>query len=808
MFKFSTIHTRNRMGLLMGCSLGAIAFVLSAAPSSASDATASAGGRAADSGPIETVVVTAQFRRQDVQKTPLSITAVSGDTLAARSQTNLSEVAAQAPNVNLKPAQGSFGPTLQAFIRGVGQYDFNFALEPGVGIYVDDVYYSTTAGSLLDLLDLDRVEILRGPQGTLAGQNSIGGAIKLYSKLPDGNDGGYIQGTYGSFNRAEARGGLDLTLIPDQLFARTSFVAVHKDGYVDRYDFGCTHPGSGVTPQATGNCKIGTEGGKNYIGLRQSVRWVANDKLEVNVIGDYTYDRSESAANTLLYVGTNAGPGSSGPRTTINGVPLGTATGSVFIPYSPFGSFAKDTFTTDPYVNYSSYCDLTPTDGSPAFCAPHGSWLSTWGLSGNVKYNLTDNLSLVSITSYRSYTGQWTIDEGTPINTYMLANNISHHQFSEEVRLNGTLFDDTLDFTLGGFYFDQNSRYGGTIGVRTINYFTESDHTPAHSSAVFLNVDWHATDKLELIGGLRYTDQEKTFQYGRLPHPGSTSGTTPVQVAGLNGASGKYSGSRVDYRAAVQYQWTPGLMTYAQFSTGFKGGGVNPRPFNPSQALPFAPETLNAYEIGAKADFFDNRVRFDLSGFFNYYNNIVVNTTSCPVALGTPCFLPLNAGQAHVKGVELETTVRPIDGLTIEGSLGYLDFRYSKILALAASSGITLSMKAPFTPSLQYSFGAQYEFDLGGYGTLTPRFDLNYQGSFYSGATNIAPYNLVPSHTVMNARVTWVSPDPLWQVSFEVKNLADKLYYYSYRDDRGSSETIQGAIAPPREFAITVKKSF
>jgi iron complex outermembrane receptor protein len=801
MVKCSKFSARNRFNFLMSCSMAVLAIGSSGGPVHAAAASA-------DNSPIETVVVTAQFRRQDVQKTPLSITAVSGDTLAARSQTNLSEVAAQAPNVNLKPAQGSFGPTLQAFIRGVGQYDFNFALEPGVGVYVDDVYYSTSAGSLLDLLDLDRVEILRGPQGTLAGQNSIGGAIKLYSKIPDGNDGGFIQGTYGSFNRAEARGGLDVTLIPDQLFARTSFVAVHKDGYVDRYDFGCAHPSSGVAAFASGNCKIGDEGGKNYAGIRQSVRWVPTDKLEVTVIGDYTYDRSEAAANTLLYVGTTTATGSSGPRTTINGVPLGTATGSVFIPYSPLGSYAKDTFTTDPYVDYSSYCDRSPTDGSPAFCVPHSSWLSTWGFSANVKYDLTDTLSLVSITSYRSYTSQWSIDEGTPVNDALLANNISHHQLSEEVRLNGTLFDGAVDFTIGGFYFDQKSHYGGLVGVRSINYFTENDFIPASTSAVFTNVDWHVTDKLDLIGGLRYTNQDKTFNYGRLPHPGSTSGTTPVQVAGLNGAVGKFSGNHVDYRAAIQYQWTPDVMTYAQFSTGFKGGGVNPRPFNPSQALPFGAETLSAYEIGAKTEFFNNRVRLNLSAFFNEYNNIVVNTTSCPPALGVPCFLPLNAGKAHDKGVELEATILPFDGMAIDASMGYLGFRYTSISAIAASSGITLGMKTPFTPSMQYSIGAQYDINLGDLGTLTPRVDLNYQGSFFTGATNAAPYNLVPSHTVMNARLTWVTPDPLWQVSFEVKNLADKLYYYSYRDDRSSSETVQGAIAPPREFAITVKRSF
>ncbi|HZO21241.1 MAG TPA: TonB-dependent receptor plug domain-containing protein, partial [Steroidobacteraceae bacterium] len=154
---------------------------------------------------LQEVVVTAQFRRQDLQQTPIAITAVNAAMLEQRNQTDISQVAAQAPNVTLQPNGAAFGSSMVAFIRGIGQTDFDLALEPGVGIYVDDVYYATLTGSLLDLLDLDRVEILRGPQGTLAGKNSIGGAIKLFTKKPTG-EGGYLEGSYGSLHRVDARG--------------------------------------------------------------------------------------------------------------------------------------------------------------------------------------------------------------------------------------------------------------------------------------------------------------------------------------------------------------------------------------------------------------------------------------------------------------------------------------------------------------------------------------------------------------------------------------------------------------------------
>ena len=159
--------------------------------------------------------------------------------IEARSMTNVTDVAADVPSTTLLTGRSAFGPSMTALIRGIGQSDFDPALEPGVGIYVDDVYYATLVGSALDLLDLDRVEVLRGPQGTLEGMNSIGGAIKLFSKKPDGTAGTSLDVLYGSRNHIEARGSSDFIVVPDQLFVRMSAVYNHQDGYVNVFDFGC-----------------------------------------------------------------------------------------------------------------------------------------------------------------------------------------------------------------------------------------------------------------------------------------------------------------------------------------------------------------------------------------------------------------------------------------------------------------------------------------------------------------------------------------------------------------------------------------
>ena len=248
---------------------------------------------------LEEITVTAQFRSENLQETPLAITAVTGDMLEARSQTSIYEVAAQAPSVLLAPQAQANGSGLIAYIRGVGQTDFNFALEPGVGLYVDDVYYSTLTGSLLDLLDLDRVEILRGPQGTLSGRNSIGGAIKLFSRKAEGK-GGNVSLTYGSYNRVDVRASGDFTLVDDKLFMRVAGVTKNRDGYVDRMDYGCSHPGSGVpTLRLSDGCSLGTLGGISYTAGRLSMRWLASDNVELNVIGDITNDNSEAGADVL-----------------------------------------------------------------------------------------------------------------------------------------------------------------------------------------------------------------------------------------------------------------------------------------------------------------------------------------------------------------------------------------------------------------------------------------------------------------------------------------------------------------------------
>jgi iron complex outermembrane recepter protein len=773
-----------------------------------------------DQGPqLEEVVVTAQFRQQAAQDTPIAITAVDAKTLESRGQIMVNEIASQAPNVTLEPAPGTFGPALQAFIRGVGQADFNYASEPGVGMYVDDVYYSTLTGSIMDLLDLDHVEVLRGPQGTLAGMNSIGGAIKLYTQKPDGQGGGYVNATYGSFNRTELRAAGDFTLIPDQLFVRFSGVARHQDGYVTRYDYACTHPGANVpTAVDSSNCVLGTEGGVAYAAERVALRWRPDEALEINVTADHTGDNSEAAPSTLLYVGqVNGKTGVSAPTyprfssAPAGGIPLGTASGSAFIAYSPFGSYAQDATTHSPYMDYSSYCDAKPPDGTAPFCVPAVRQVSGYGIAGTVDYTPGRDISVKSITAMRYYSGVWSLDEdAAPLSDEILYNTVWHRQVSEELRLSGNLFAGAVKYTVGGFYIDQHSSYGGRIDLGSFD-FIENDRFPATSKAGFLNVDWQITSALELNAGARYTKEDKTMVYGRLGVPGNTyPGGVAPQVASLNNVAGRFSGNKTDSRIALQYQWLPALMTYADVSTGFKGGGVNPRPFYAAQAISFAPETLTAYEVGIKSDWLEHRLRVNAAAFFDNYKDIQLIVNNCAFAgaqFATPCAAPINAGTAHISGAELEIQARPTRSLSVDASGSFLHFNYTSLSPLAVGSGITPGMTTPFAPRWKYSAGVQYEVFLGHFGSVTPRLDLSHQDSFYGGANN-AIYNRVNGYTLLNGHLTWRDVNDAWQVALEAKNLTDRLYYYGYFDNRSSSQTVLGEPAPPREWAVSLRRNF
>jgi len=839
----------------------------------------SPGGQAAASGqqgetgngaPAETevdeIVVTAQFRAQNLQDTPIAITAVNAEMMEARSQTDVSQIANQAPSVTLKPQGAAFGPSLGANIRGVGQFDFNPALEPGVGFYVDDVYYATLTGSILDLLDLDRVELLRGPQGTLSGRNSIGGAVRLFSKKPEGSNTGSITATYGIRNRIDLRASADFNIAPN-LDARIAGVAKKQDGYVNRYDFGCMYPAGGSAtftpafatttnptrapmlmnpvggiPAKTNrsDCLLAKEGEVGYIALRSQLRWRPVDTIDINIIADYTEDDRTAAGSVLLLRtypnGEVASPrfplplipaaGSNPPQNYAAATPAGRDLNPFAAPDSLLGY--DNRFICGNYCNFASY-DM-PADGNYRASSGDGRVrFKGWGVSGQIEWEISDDLQLNSITAYRRYTSNFSNDNDVSPMAHSLGYGpLTFRFFSQELRLNGAI-GETIEYTIGGYYSDQKSVYTSFQDLRTSALqFQQSDPVKADSKAVFAHLAWNPIEPLTLTGGVRYTEESKTYQYIRQrPYNDQTSVTANL-VLPLNGVIGSYSGNRVDYRLNAQYAVTDDVMVYGQYSTGFKGGGVNPRPFFAQQALSFGPETLGAYEIGLKTDFFDRKVRLNIATFLSKYKGIQLSLGNCTAitgaGFGAPCALPVNAGDADIKGIEIESTIRPVDGMTIDGAISYIDFEYKRFGTFTTTvNGVATTVAvggptnlngpqygdyAPYTPKWKWSLGIQYEIDLGDIGSLTPRVDGSYQSKVYTVSANRSS-NRIDAYGVANARLTWRNKDEDLDVSLEVTNLFDEYYLLTLYDQTvGGQGYANGQPGRPREWAATVRKKF
>ena len=783
---------------------------------------------------IEEVVVTAEFREANVQDVPLSITAVDAFMMEARNQTNIFEVGAQAPNVTLNPTNVEGGPAMLAFIRGVGQTDFNYALEPGVGFYVDEVYYPTLTGTLVQLLDLDRVEILRGPQGTLAGRNSIGGSIKLFSRRP-GEGGGRMDLTVGELDRLDFSGAMDFTLIEDKLFARVTGVSRSRDGHVRRLDYGCMHPDSGVPTVLTGDingCKLGTEGGIDAKAGRLSLLWVVNEGLEVNLVYDRNKEDSEAAAGTMLQVneqlnrGNGAGSGTFMLAPAATGNFVETIDGQNRIYYDnrfvTHGEYREDQRVNSPYVSYSTYLDPNPaTDTRPYSpgSVPPVNQLDQQGVAGIVDWQINPDLSLKSISAWREYDAGWAYDgDVSPIQGELLFQRLEHEQWSQELRLSGLAFDGLMDYTLGFFHFDQD----GTLEARVnlyyaqLNFIHGPDPTPSDSTAFFAHTSLHLNENTNLALGLRHSRDEKDYvYYRRNPDASAPPACTvpgppflldnPANCAlfGFSGERASFKDSREDWRVALDHRLNDDLMIYGQVSTGYKAGGINPRPFFVDQIEAVEPEELISYELGFKSYMLGRRVLLNGAVFQNDYTDIQLQQTTCevpfPPFVGGPCLQPGNAGDAEVRGIELETQVG-LGGLSLDASISYLDFEHTEV---AENVAVTRDMTAPYTPEIQASLGAQYRHELAE-GILTWRLDWIYQDDIYAHPVN-APRNLIESYELLNGRVSWSSRDERWQVILQGNNLTDKVHYHSIFDQWGNTGSVIGKPGLPRTFAVTIR---
>jgi iron complex outermembrane recepter protein len=753
---------------------------------------------------LEEIVVTARYRAESLQNTPIAITALTGADLEARGITDVTGLTESTPSTTLLKEGSTGGNTLVAYIRGLGQANYALAFQPGVPIYVDGIYQPTAYGSLLTLADVDRVDVLRGPQGTLFGKNSEGGAVSINQVDPKGDDSGYAEVGVGSYNDRRIRAAFDTSLIPNTLFMRVAAANESSDGYVNDFDYACENPTDHGTLKATTdvNCKTGAEGGVDDTYARLAFKLLASDDLTARLEATTTRDRDETVPEVPLIIDPSY-PGSD----------LAAFNSRVAVPLTGV-AVNQGLVNKNPYSNYATFNN--PLSGLQY---PNSNPQTIWDITGKVDWQLPDHMTFTSISGYHNQNGSIVEYKNGPIPINMVENNIRYESYSEEDRLSGTSFNDKFDWTAGLYYFhgegtDQSdvhlvaSAVGPFFGINEVL----NNPTTDRDASVYLHGVYHFTDRLSLEAGARYSNDRFNYVYEGVNV--ASVPVNPIKPAGsysfgVPAIPVEETTSRVDPKVALQYQWTPQFMTYAEYATGFKGAGANPQPINEAEAKPFAAEKLKSYEIGAKSEWLDHRITVNGDLYYNDVTDLQLVGYAATTLGGT---ITLNAGEAHISGAELEVQAKPVQDLVFNLSGDYMHFRYVSLGAAAYSptlnpGGIFMSDTAPYSPEVKANVGVQYTIGIGPLGTLTPRLDDTYTSRIY-----FDPQNLLASsqggYSLMNGHVTYAPLNGKWTAALDVNNLTNKLYYLTMFNQLSSFGILTGQPGMPRNVLVSLKYTF
>ena len=723
---------------------------------------------------LEEIVVTARKRQENLQHTPIAVSAYTGAELEARGATDLGKVTQMTPNLLLTKMPTNGGVNSAAiYIRGIGQNDFVPTTDPGVGVYVDGVYLGRSVGAVLDLVDVERVEVLRGPQGTLFGRNTIGGAVSLTTKKPDENFGGKVVVRGGSDSRLDINGTLNVPLT-DTLFTRFTAASFQQDGYVTN----------------TFNGRKQDLGNDNTIAARFAARWIPTDALEFNLSIDYSRDRENS--QPYLPVGiapVNSGPAPSmvlfhnaflsGPGLAAGGNPL-----ACFLPAN----------ANDRSCYNAQWID--PTRKTVSSDAPLYSNLDVWGASLTIDWKLNDSLRLRSITAYRTFEGEWSSDpDGSPLVISSAIDIYDHEQVSQELQLLGELFDRRLEWIGGLYYYKENGKNINPVSFSQVE-LQSGGFYDNKSWAAFGQGTFHVTDKLDLTLGARYTEDTKKYlpdQYvvrditgdvleplfGFDPTPWE-AGSRVVPFKRVKKATNKWVPM-----ANLSYQWRDNLLTYLTYSEGFKGGGFSQRVFPPELSIPsFDPEYVTSYEAGFKFDGWDRRFRLNVAGFYVDYKDLQLVVTD-PSRVGP---FVTNAGDAEMRGVEVETSLIPAERWLISGSFGYLDPKRTRLAG--GVQGLTLDSRFEHISKYTANVQVQTTLSLGDWGELTPRFEWAFRSGHGTNANNVPFDGVAPALNfglpnpalyqddlhLLNASVRWNIKQSGASILAGVDNLTDKKF--------------------------------
>ena len=695
------------------------------------------------------IVVTARRTEERLQRVPASVSAFNERALDRIQAEDTTGLQGAVPNLNIVQGRGSSNAT-NIYIRGIGQPDALQTFDPAVGVYVDDVYLSRIRGNQLDLLDVDRIEVLRGPQGTLYGKNTIGGAIKYVSRKPGKQfraDASVTVGSYHQFDvKAAVSGPVSDTLSLGLAFIREKHEGYVKDPVLDR-----------------------RYNDKNNWGTRGALAFTPSSRFRFDLSADYSHD------NDALNVGA--------PINELRHLFSNT----VILPLAQ-----------DP-SDYDFKARTTPG-------LPNSTKLRHWGVAGTATYDIGDGLTLKSITAYRKLHTKDFIDiDATQAQVGDVLVDVHQHQLSQELQLAYT--SDRLSGVAGLYYLDERNEshqeafandlvdltpFRGVfpdflLGPSNFPTFlrTIDDDLKTKSYAGYANASYTIVPNVRLSAGVRWTKETK--DYFRTT---STFSSSPLltSVAPFDFAPPKGKWTDVSPMASLDWQATPTTMLYARVAKGFQSGGFNGRANDPSTSTKYDPEKVLSYEAGFKTTIL-NRLRLNGDVFYNNYKDFQARVsgiaTDPTTGLPDPVLSVLNAGRLSIKGAELEASWTPLDGLLLDTQIGYLDAKYKEFVDEQFSSfGNSRAFQTPaFSPKWTLRAGAQYSFGLGSMGGITiggqtryrSRQALAVDNTFVNTDTEIQGL-FQNGYWLEDARIVWEDPSKKFAVGLYGYNLTNKLY--------------------------------
>jgi iron complex outermembrane receptor protein len=733
---------------------------------------------------LEEVVVTARRREEGLQEAPLAVSAYSGESLEYRGVERLDQVAKFVPGLTLEnnPSFGGASNSAAIYLRGVGQKEFLPTTEPGVGLYVDGVYVARSVGAILDLVDVERLEVLRGPQGTLFGRNTIGGAIALETVKPriGAPTSGELSVAGGTDSRLDVAGHLE-TGLGDAAAARLSLARLSQDGYVERTD--------------------GTDlGDDDTLAARLAVAIEPTASLAIDLSLDYSRDRENGPPMELVDIDFT-------DLSQLQGVVAAPPPPMAFIHNVTAGATAPGVpcAVTDPAGNGITSAPNVPTcydsryigaDGEDAGTAPAFSETDVRGASARVTWSVNDWLEVRSITAWRSLEAEFARDgDHSPFRIAHFRDDLEQDQFSQELQIVGT--HERGDWILGLYWFEEDGDNENVLDF-TVSNFRSGGAFDNEALAVFAQGTLDLTDRLHLTVGGRWTDETKSFAPDQVILTNYFAGISAVvppgnPLAALD-APFLQAGSpvlpaverEIDFdeftpMVNLSFDVTDEVLVYASFSEGFKSGGFTQRVFPPvvagftappgtpdQQLIPiYDPEFVDVFELGLKSTFLDGRVRLNAAAYRTLYDDLQVQVfdSVAPVTR--------NIGEATIDGLEAELVAAPGDGWLIEASAAWTDAGYDEIDTATTLIGEDFDFER--VPETTFAVGVSKEFAMGRHGTLVVRTDLSYRDETFNDAFN-TPQLRQDDYTLVDASVRWEDAAQRWAATLSGRNLGDEEY--------------------------------